>query len=1533
MVITVYLLLLLVTNFSPARSALTGAIEGLLADVMDTEVHIGDLQIGLFNRVILSDVSVKDKSGGDLLKAEKVSAKIELRSLFKHQLALRTVSLLDAEICLNKATATAEPNFQFILDVFKSDDNDKPSSLDLRINSVILRRVAFNYDILDAAQTPTLLNPSHLSFRNINANVSLKGITSDGIKLRIRSFAFEEQSGLCVKNLTLKLEADRTGATIRDFELLLPHSKLAHSKLEAKYDATEGWNSLWPTLQIRGGLSGTTIAFVDLRPLVTLPAKIDETCRLETEFSVTPKQIKLSNLQICTIDDAFNLRADLSLERDSIAFNHIAFQISRLSIQPSLSKRVAVWISEDETLEARLAELGEMKFKGNGEIAKHGEGRGQIELQTDAGSISAQAFWDGKTLNLSSRISQAEPSRVMNNDALPEQVSFNLNSKMTFVEGRLSSSSAELDVDKLLWRGHDYLPIFAQAFWNGRDASFSISSQNPGFDLDLDSEFSLKGKKIEDFSLGGTIRQLSPSLFGLKAPLAQAVFAANVDVVLHRPQSDKPWGSVKISDFSMKGGSYNDYNINHLQLSLIPTGERAELRLRSDFADISVLGPLVFEQLRDGAATLVARALPGLLPTTAEPLDEEWQLDGQVRSTSPLQAFLGLDLTLDSPLNFRGVFHSGEENSSFTLSTQGLSWGAQRFSHISLYFKGSHANYDCLVQAQREIGGNPYKLEVNLSTADSLLYSQVTWKGQTPKKYEGSLSAVTRFMPSAAGGVDFTTNVLPTEVFLADSLWSVASGTLSYVDRDLSIHHLRISHEDHSVAVDGELTRSQNDSIKVSLNQVDVNYILGLVDFDTVDFDGLATGTAVLSNTSNGPFLSSDLNFDEFFFNKGPMGKTNVKLTFDFAEKQIGIDAEMHMPDGVSGTTVDGYVSIPRKGLDLEMGIQGTDLRFLQRYVDGIFGDFRGNATGHMHLYGPFKRLRFFGGVDAEVEARILATGVDYKVSGGHVEMDSTGVFRFKDFDVFDRRGGQGKAFGELRHTYLKDLRYDFTVSADEMLFYDQDEDFEMPFYSTAIGTGTARIQGWPDHFVADLTLSPTEGTYLVYNMGTPDALSTDDRMVKFYAVDDLDDAAVRTRSQDVGSSDAETQGQTEEEESEIDIVLNMLIEANPSAEVKVITDPKAGDNLTVYGNGILRANFHNKGGFQLYGTYTLERGTYKLNIQDVIRKDLSISSGSTITFAGNPLNADLDLNAVYTVNGVTLSDLNYGAGFSEKSVRVDCILNIGGKARSPQVSFDLDLHNISEDEKQMVRQLIATDEDMNRQVIYLLGIGRFYTANSTGSVGEISTGSQSSAAMRSFFSSTLTGQLNSAISNILGSKSHWSFGTNLTTGTTGWEEIEVDGLLQGRLFNDRLLINGNFGYRDRPTYSSNFVGDFDIRYLLTPKGSVSLRAYSETTDRYFTKSSLTTQGIGITLSRDFTGLGELFRRRNAGKGKSTDETIESEQGNLSTSQKIVDEQVISEASQETEAVDETFEPVLPKTSEDVKEEEEEKTIEILVTE
>ena len=60
-------------------------------------------------------------------------------------------------------------------------------------------------------------------------------------------------------------------------------------------------------------------------------------------------------------------------------------------------------------------------------------------------------------------------------------------------------------------------------------------------------------------------------------------------------------------------------------------------------------------------------------------------------------------------------------------------------------------------------------------------------------------------------------------------------------------------------------------------------------------------------------------------------------------------------------------------------------------------------------------------------------------------------------------------------------------------------------------------------------------------------------------------------------------------------------------------------------------------------------------------------------------------------------------------------------------------------------------------------------------------------------------------------------------------------------------------------TANTNFIGDFDIRYLLLPNGNLAVKVYNQTNDRYFTKSSLNTQGVGIIMKKDFRNMFDLI--------------------------------------------------------------------------
>ena len=186
-----------------------------------------------------------------------------------------------------------------------------------------------------------------------------------------------------------------------------------------------------------------------------------------------------------------------------------------------------------------------------------------------------------------------------------------------------------------------------------------------------------------------------------------------------------------------------------------------------------------------------------------------------------------------------------------------------------------------------------------------------------------------------------------------------------------------------------------------------------------------------------------------------------------------------------------------------------------------------------------------------------------------------------------------------------------------------------------------------------------------------------------------------------------------------------------------------------------------------------------------------------------------------------------------------------------PTIKLGIDLPNERDEVQTLVRNYISTEEQMNMQILYLLGIGKFYTEDARNN-------NQNSNVMSSVLSSTLSGQLNNALSQVF-ETNNWNIGTNLSTGDKGWTDMEVEGILSGQLLNNRLLINGNFGYRDNPMANTNFVGDFEAEWLINRSGDIRLKAYNETNDRYYTKTNLTTQGVGIMYKKDFNKWSDLF--------------------------------------------------------------------------
>jgi hypothetical protein len=205
-------------------------------------------------------------------------------------------------------------------------------------------------------------------------------------------------------------------------------------------------------------------------------------------------------------------------------------------------------------------------------------------------------------------------------------------------------------------------------------------------------------------------------------------------------------------------------------------------------------------------------------------------------------------------------------------------------------------------------------------------------------------------------------------------------------------------------------------------------------------------------------------------------------------------------------------------------------------------------------------------------------------------------------------------------------------------------------------------------------------------------------------------------------------------------------------------------------------------------------------------------------------------------------------------NVPVHALLMASGDMRQPDISFDLEFPTLTSDVYRKVRSIVSTEDMMNRQIIYLLALNRFYTPDYMSSTTK---GNE----LFSVASSTLAAQLSSMLGKL---SENWSIAPNLRSDRGDFSDVEVDVALSSSLLNNRLRFNGNFGYRDKSLNTNQFIGDFDIEYLLNRTGTWRLKAYNRYNDQnYYLRTAQTTQGIGIMFKRDFDNiLGFVKHRR-----------------------------------------------------------------------
>jgi hypothetical protein len=1434
-----------------------------LGKVLQTRVEIGRVELGLFNRIILEDVRIDDRQSQEMLRVARLSAKFDLLPLLQQRIAIHSVQLFGFHIRLYRPTPDAAPNFQFVLDAFASKDTVKSEfPVDVRINSILIRRGDVAYDVHSQPVDSGRFDVNHLRLANLSATLSLKACSADSLNAAVRNLHAEERSGLVLDRLALHLIAGRQALRLQDFTLALPHTTLRMDSLVARYDSLPQLYALTPDVSHEGTLTGQVV-LKDIAPLVPALSRFALPIDVDIAWTGEGRNISLNTLSI-SHDAHLTLNGEAGIgHNEDTAETFVYGRAKNIYADTEGLTLLAQSLGSVSTVQT-LQSLGYVHLTGeyegrtdavhfNGHVRTEvGEAEMQLTMQQDAEGRSYSGHVVGSGVDLGRILSQPDTFGATDFDLELQGFNYRDNQPATYVKGEISSFE---------YKNYPYRHIsldgeFRKGGWNGHVA---LDDENGA--ITLDGSFNTSGA-TKTFNLQAAVDSLRPHDLNWTDRFPDAALSLRLNADFSGSSVDDMDGTIALSNLQLDGPTPDtSYTLSRLTLEASRTtdGER-EVTIDAPFMQASVRGHYAYHTIPASLLRIAEQYIPALVTVskgTPKP-DNVFRFDVRVEPDDCFERLLGIPLHLAMPLQLSGTVDDRRETLLVEGSCPDVTYAGTHYSGAVLQCHSPADQLKCYFRSGILLGsGATLNVALNATAKDDCLQTSLDWGNNTASTYGGKLAAITRFTktegPNAKLRADI--EVLPTQAVLNDTVWHIHPSHIQVDSGRVAVDRFLVEHADQHLLIDGRIGDRPQDECLVDLQKADIQYILDIVHFDDVAFGGLATGQIRLAGVLKEPDVKADLQVADFAVNGGLMGQAHILGQWDKELGGILLNADIR-EDSYPGlwaghpshTAVDGYVSFKQKGLDLHINAERTNLKLLEPFIEGIFSRIDGRADGHIRLYGDFKHLDLEGEVRASVKAHLDVLHTDFIVPDDSVHITS-GQLYFDKVKIQDPEGNTGVVTGYLRHTKLKNINYRFGIDGQNLLMYDTREPDDMPFYGRVYATGHVDLDGgWNAMNVnaAFTTGRRTSFTYLVDY--TTEALSN--QFITF--VDKTPGRVHNAVSLDLGHPLAEVQ--KTDDEPAMDLNIHMQIDATPDATMRLIMDPIAGDDITATGRGNLQVNYYNKGDFRIFGNYVIDQGKYKLSMQEVIRKDFTLQSGGTVSFAGDPYEADLDVQAVYTVNSASMSDLGVDTSMGGQStVKVNCLMNLTGSLSSPDFKFDLELPNVKEEDRELVRSITATEEQMNTQIIYLLGVGKFYTA-------DYAMNDQQSNATSSLAFTTLSGQINNMLSQWIDSN-NWNIGANLSTGDKGWSDVEAEAVLSGRLLNNRLIVNGNFGYKDNAMLNSNFVGDFEAIWLLTPGGDIRLRAYNQTNDRYLFKSTLTTQGVGISYKKDFDSWTDLFFR------------------------------------------------------------------------
>jgi len=1468
--VTVYVGLYVVLSIPSVQKSVKERVERESSSFLKTKVEVGALKILPFSEVRLSDVVIHTPQGDKCVTVGALGVGINLwRLVYERKIEITYAEIMELDGRVWRQTPKSPLNIDFIIKALSPKEKNKPPvKFDLKLYNVVIRKSRLSYDVLDVPKkgNGNVFDSNHIVLNDFRADVALPRLRNDDFVIDLRRLSFSERSGFYVEKLGMIAHVTSTSIDVGDILLRLPGSEIKFSDINLKFRTLKEVKSSLDTGNHLLQVKAARLTPSDFRAFYLPLGELDGEYKFDADISGRTGDIMLEQFSLRSMRDdlILNVRGRLRGLPDIKSVNGdidgFEFRTSAgnagmiLNLVPGLQHNISEVISRAEEISVALS--------GNISMPQRSS-RFKTEIISGSGDISADCnlMWQSaKVFDISGNVTSEDLNigKLLADNRLGT-LSFTSSAEVN-VRGKDIDAAGDIIVRQLYYNGETVNDISFSGVKSGNMITGYLTVDDESVSLEADADVTLDRDKSK-WRLSADINNLIPSRYGIFPKYKGYNLTGSLTADLEGNSIDNMTGNIGINGVSFDKGGKDGVHISSLALTSQIEDSVKTYIIDSDFVKGKLEGDFTFAGLAAFSREMASVALPSLITFGNSGVRDDFaSLSLTVSPNDEVARFLSLPVRPYTDVKINGFIEDKDGHAFVEFEAPFLVQGSSKMiRNTKISIRGDKTGgLKADIRSTLPAKNDDANLSLAVSAFSDNVLADVGWTFEKNKTADGQLELGASVSRDAVGGTPAVSlTVYPSSFRLNGSEWNIDRATLSYSGNILDVDNVRIWHAGQFLSINGRASASPLDALRVSLAGIDLSYIFEALNINYVTFGGMATGEIMASELfSKIPVLRTERLFvKDLSYNGAVLGDGNLESHWINDLKKVAINADVRRGNR-RVALIGGGIYVGKDSLSFDMLADHVNIGFLKPFMSAFTSDVGGEASGRVKLYGTFK--------DVDLAGKVLADSICMKVDYTNVYYHGTdsvyihpGHIEIPSFRLYDKYGNSALFKGYVKHRYFHEPEFEFRLSdASDLLCFDTNSKINPDWYGRIFASGGGSLRGRPGVVSMMLDVSTSPGSDFTFVLNDRQTASD----YTFLTFTDRRKAEREASRDTVGDTENKAGMLMPASVAERPSLFSMDIRCSvtPDAKMNLIMDPKAGDRITARGGGPMQISYDTDSDEMLiYGKYTLDEGNYNFSLQDLILRDFKIYPGSNISFNGDPMQGVLDITAAYRVN-TNLSDLDKSFStdrdLNRTNVPVDALLKVNGGMRGPEISFDIALPTLTQDVERKVKSIISTDDMMNRQIIYLLALNRFYTPEYMGVT------SNGSGELASVASSTLSSQL----SNFMGQLTDKvTLAPSFRSDKGDFSDMEVDVALSSRLLNNRLLINGNFGYRDRATSQSTFVGDFDIEYLLNKNGNLRLKAYNHFNDQnYYLRSALTTQGIGVIYRRDFDNPFTFLKRR-----------------------------------------------------------------------